>query len=83
MENSYKNASNKNFFHHKIYGIKNCDTVKKAFKWLEANNIEYQFHDYKKEGVDEALLDKDKEMQFLERITKLSKSFLKDSGEED
>lgn len=39
-----------------IYGIKNCDTMKKAFKWLEAHKIEYQFHDYKKEGVDSAAL---------------------------
>lgn len=35
----------------KIYGIKNCDTMKKAFKWLEANNVNYDFHDYKKSGV--------------------------------
>lgn len=38
-----------------MYGIKNCDTIKKARKWLEAENIDYTFHDYKKEGVDEAL----------------------------
>jgi len=31
-----------------IYGIKNCDTMKKAFKWLEANGIAYEFVDYKK-----------------------------------
>lgn len=36
-----------------IYGIKNCDTMKKAFKWLDAHNVEYAFHDYKKEGIDE------------------------------
>ena len=35
-----------------IYGIKACDTMKKAFTWLEANNIPYQFHDYKKAGLD-------------------------------
>lgn len=34
-----------------IYGIRNCDTMKKAFAWLEANGIEYAFHDYKKDGV--------------------------------
>ncbi|NVK75986.1 MAG: ArsC family reductase [Oceanospirillaceae bacterium] len=38
----------------KIFGIKNCDTMKKTFRWLEENNLEYQFHDYKKEGLDEA-----------------------------
>ncbi|MBU6339549.1 MAG: ArsC family reductase [Rickettsiales bacterium] len=36
----------------KIYGIRNCDTVKKALLWLENHNVKYQFHDYKKEGVD-------------------------------
>jgi arsenate reductase (glutaredoxin) len=35
----------------KIYGIKNCDTMKKAFAWLEANKVDYEFHDYKKAGV--------------------------------
>jgi arsenate reductase len=37
----------------KIYGIPNCDTMKKARRWLEANGIEYDFHDYKKLGVPE------------------------------
>ncbi len=36
----------------KLYGIKNCDTVKKAMNWLAENQVEYQFHDYKKDGVD-------------------------------
>ena len=35
-----------------LYGIPGCDTVKKARAWLEAEGIEYAFHDYKKEGVD-------------------------------
>lgn len=34
-----------------IYGIKNCDTVKKALNWLDEHNVHYHFHDYKKEGV--------------------------------
>lgn len=37
-----------------FYGIPNCDTVKKARKWLEANGYDYTFHDYKKEGADAA-----------------------------
>ena len=37
----------------KLYGIPNCNTMKKARKWLEANGIEYTFHDYKKSGVPE------------------------------
>ena len=35
-----------------FYGIPNCDTVKKARKYLEAKGAEYTFHDYKKEGAD-------------------------------
>ncbi|GMN01883.1 arsenate reductase [Erythrobacter sp. MTPC3] len=37
-----------------VYGIPNCDTVKKARKWLDANGLDYTFHDYKKEGADPA-----------------------------
>jgi Spx/MgsR family transcriptional regulator len=40
-----------------FYGIPNCDTVKKARKWLDARGIGYSFHDYKKEGADPARLD--------------------------
>ena len=39
-----------------IYGIKNCDTMKKAFIWLDAHGIAYDFHDYKKAGVTNAQL---------------------------
>lgn len=35
----------------KIYGIKNCDTMKKAFGWLDTNGVAYEFVDYKKVGV--------------------------------
>ncbi len=41
-----------------FYGIPNCDTVKKARKWLEAEGRDYTFHDYKKEGADPAKLSK-------------------------
>ena len=37
----------------KIYGIPNCDTMKKARKWLDDNHLDYEFHDYKKHGVPE------------------------------
>jgi len=39
-----------------MYGIPNCDTVKKARDWLTAQGVEYAFHDYKKEGVPMDLL---------------------------
>lgn len=40
-----------------IYGIKNCDTMKKARSWLETNGIDYSFHDYKAVGIDRAHLE--------------------------
>lgn len=39
-----------------LYGIKNCDTIKKAKKWLEEQQIAYQFHDYRADGLDAELL---------------------------
>jgi Spx/MgsR family transcriptional regulator len=39
-----------------LYGIPNCNTVKKARDWLDANNIAYDFHDFKKQGIDEATI---------------------------
>ena len=35
-----------------LYGINNCDTVKKARRWLEDHGIEYQFHDFRQDGLD-------------------------------
>ena len=39
-----------------IYGIKNCDTMKKARTWLDAHKVAYAFHDYKVSGIDKATL---------------------------
>jgi arsenate reductase (glutaredoxin) len=39
-----------------VYGIPNCDTVKKALRWLNDNGISYEFHNYKKQGIDEATI---------------------------
>lgn len=39
-----------------MFGIPNCDTIKKAKKWLASNEIEYEFCDYKKVGADEEIL---------------------------
>ncbi|MCP4325341.1 MAG: ArsC family reductase [Alteromonadales bacterium] len=47
-----------------LYGIANCDTVKKAQKWLTQNGINFSFHDYRKDGLDEVLL-----KQFLETLS--------------
>jgi Spx/MgsR family transcriptional regulator len=40
-----------------LYGIKNCDTMKKARAWLDAKGVAYAFHDYKAEGIDRARLE--------------------------
>ena len=40
-----------------IYGIKNCDTMKKARAWLENNRVAYAFHDYKSAGIDKSKLE--------------------------
>lgn len=39
-----------------LFGIPNCDTMKKARKWLADQNVEYDFHDYKKAGIDKSTL---------------------------
>jgi arsenate reductase (glutaredoxin) len=41
-----------------MYGITNCVTVQKARKWMVENNVEYTFWDYKKQGIDQAHLNK-------------------------
>ncbi|AJI94990.1 ArsC family reductase [Yersinia ruckeri] len=46
-----------------LYGIKNCDTIKKARRWLEENGVAYQFHDYRVDGLTDACL-----QDFIERL---------------
>lgn len=46
-----------------LYGIKNCDTVRKARRWLDSNNISYEFHDFRADG-----LTKTKVSQWLKEI---------------
>ncbi len=40
-----------------LYGIPNCDTVKKARDWLAAHDVAFDFHDYKKAGIDQSRLE--------------------------
>jgi arsenate reductase (glutaredoxin) len=40
-----------------LYGIRNCDTMKKAWTWLDEKGVAYRFHDYKKQGIDRATLE--------------------------
>ncbi|TQI81623.1 Spx/MgsR family transcriptional regulator [Serratia fonticola] len=55
------NMDSKSLF--KLYGIKNCDTIKKARRWLEEHGVAYQFHDYRADGLNEQLL-----RDFVERL---------------
>jgi arsenate reductase len=41
-----------------IYGIRNCDTMKKARAWLDRRGVEYKFHDYRTAGIDRARLER-------------------------
>ncbi|MFN8405996.1 MAG: Spx/MgsR family RNA polymerase-binding regulatory protein [Sphingobacteriaceae bacterium] len=41
----------------KVYGIKNCSTVKKALTWLDTHQMEYEFHDFKKLGIERSRLE--------------------------
>lgn len=41
-----------------IYGIRNCDTMKKARAWLDKSGVEYKFHDYKSAGIERDLLER-------------------------
>jgi len=40
-----------------IYGIKNCDTMQKALKWMDANKVKHTFHNYKEAGIDKPTLE--------------------------
>jgi Spx/MgsR family transcriptional regulator len=39
-----------------VYGIKNCDTMKRARAWLDAHKVDYRFHDYKASGIERSIL---------------------------
>ena len=39
-----------------VFGISNCDTIKKTLKWLKDNQLEFEFHDYRKQGISITLI---------------------------
>ena len=41
-----------------LYGIGNCDTIRKARRWLSEHGVDYRFHDYRKDGLDAAMLER-------------------------
>ena len=68
---------------HTLYGIKNCDTIKKARKWLDQNDIDYQFHDYRSDGLDTDLLQQfETQLGWEVLVNKRSTSWRQLSGEQ-
>lgn len=66
-----------------IYGIKNCNTVKKALDWLTERGVTYTFHDFKKEGVSEAkLLEWEKKFGWEKLVNKKGTTWRKLSPKE-
>jgi Spx/MgsR family transcriptional regulator len=51
-----------------VYGIKQCDTCRKALKWLSAEGIEHQFHDFRVDGLEETLLRHWLESSFTDQL---------------
>ena len=46
-----------------LYGIKNCDSIKKSRKWLDKNSVEYAYHDFRLDGIEKSLIE-----EFLKNI---------------
>jgi arsenate reductase len=65
-----------------IYGIKNCDTMQKAMKWLEANNLSYHFHNYKTDGLAEDLFDRFKSSIQLDQLINTKSATFKELDEQ-
>ncbi len=61
----------------KVYGIPNCDTVKKALDWFKANEVAYEFHDFKKLGISADKLEEWAAKAGYEKILNLQSSTFK------
>ncbi len=66
-----------------IYGIPNCDTVKKTLTWFKENNIEVVFHDFKKEGVSAIKLKEWLNVTPLEKLLNKKSTAFKNLSDED
>ena len=67
----------------KLFGIPNCDTVKKSKKWLDNRNIKYEFHDYKQQGITKKLLSEwCKQLEWETLLNKRSRTW-KELSEKD
>ncbi|MGN6639155.1 MAG: Spx/MgsR family RNA polymerase-binding regulatory protein [Mucilaginibacter sp.] len=65
-----------------VYGIPNCDTVKKALTWFKANNIDFEFHNFKKEGISAKKLKEWDKKAGLEKILNKKSSTWKEVNDE-
>lgn len=65
-----------------IYGIKNCDSVKKARKWLEAQNINYTFHDFREQGLTEEMVKEWLQVASLDKLVNKRSTSWKQLDEE-
>jgi arsenate reductase (glutaredoxin) len=66
-----------------IYGIKNCDTMKKARSWLDERGISHRFHDYKAEGIDRAHLERWSDEKGWETLLNRAGTTFRKLAEED
>ncbi|MDB5522480.1 MAG: arsenate reductase [Rhizobium sp.] len=66
-----------------LYGIKNCDTMKKAFTWLKDHEVAYAFHDYRAEGIDQALVTAWSEKLGWEKVLNKASTTFKELPEAD
>lgn len=66
-----------------IYGIKSCDTMRKARTWLDENGVDYAFHDYKKDGLDGATLDRWMGMAEWEKLLNRAGTTFRKLADED
>ncbi|PQJ10240.1 arsenate reductase [Flavipsychrobacter stenotrophus] len=66
-----------------IYGIKNCDTMQKALKWLDARGTEYVFHNYKESGIDKATITEWLKQLPLDKVVNLRSTTYKELTAEE
>jgi arsenate reductase len=64
-----------------IYGIPNCDTMKKAFTWLDANKVEYRFHNYRADGISSEKIQEWFKVHPIDKVINLNSTTFKELTE--
>jgi Spx/MgsR family transcriptional regulator len=67
----------------KIFGIKNCDTMAKAFKWLDEHDLSYHFHNYKTDGIDKTTMENWLKTKALNEIINTKSTTFKSLSDEE